>query len=162
MVFVPVILPQVTSLREEDYLHYFLIGLDSMYSSLREQLLARDPLPTIDAAYQTVVNSERLRIRDGLLSKEVQKNVMAFKVQPDQTTTTSTYDATKFCKHCNGVGYSEDGCFQIIGYPKWWVEISRGGRGYGRDGRAGGRGRGNYVPDRGGRGYGNTNTGACK
>ncbi|XP_026432474.1 uncharacterized protein LOC113329865 [Papaver somniferum] len=56
-----------------------------------EQLLARDPLPVIDAAYQTVVNSERLRMGDGLLSKEVQENVMAFKVQPDQTATTSIF-----------------------------------------------------------------------
>ncbi|XP_026398145.1 uncharacterized protein LOC113293918 [Papaver somniferum] len=86
-----------------------------------------------------------------------QENVMAFKVQPDQITTTSMYDATKFCKHCNRVGHSEDGCFKIIGYPEWWVERSRGGRGSGRGGRFGGRGRGNYVPGRGGRGYGNTN-----
>ncbi|XP_026445322.1 uncharacterized protein LOC113345883 [Papaver somniferum] len=117
----------VTSLREEDYLHYFLIGLNGMYSSLREQLLARDPLPTIDDAYQNVVNSDRLRTGDGILSKEVHENVMAFKMG------------------------------QIIGYPEWWVERSRGGRGSGRGGRAGGRGRGNYVSDRGGRGYGNTN-----
>ncbi|XP_026384901.1 uncharacterized protein LOC113280497 [Papaver somniferum] len=124
-----------------------LIGLDGMYSSLREQLLARDPLPTIDAAYQAVVNSERLRMGDVLLSKEAQENVMTFKVQQDQTTTTSTYDATKFCKHCNRVGHSEDGCFQIIGYPEWWGERSRGGsgvssgsRGVGRGGKTGGRG----------------------
>ncbi|XP_026432732.1 cysteine-rich repeat secretory protein 38-like [Papaver somniferum] len=40
----------------------FLIGLDSMYGSLREKLLERDPLPSIDTAYQTIINSERLRM----------------------------------------------------------------------------------------------------
>ncbi|RZC74234.1 hypothetical protein C5167_049711 [Papaver somniferum] len=151
----------VTNLREEDYLHYFLIGLDGMYNSPREQLLAREPLPTIDDAYQAVVNSERLRTRDVFQSKELHENVMAFKVQPDQTATTSTYDATKFCKHYNRFGHSEDGCFQIIGYPEWWGERSRGGsggKGVTRGGRTGGRGRGNYTSGRGGRGYGSANT----
>ncbi|XP_056698751.1 uncharacterized protein [Spinacia oleracea] len=44
-----------------DYLHYFLIGLDGYYGTIRDQLLAQDPLPTVDVAYQTVINTERRR-----------------------------------------------------------------------------------------------------
>ncbi|XP_026395722.1 uncharacterized protein LOC113290326 [Papaver somniferum] len=86
---------QVSMLREEDFLHYFLIGLDSVYSSLREQLLAREPLSSVDVAYQTIVNSERLKIGDGVVPTEMQENIMAFKVQADQRLLNSAYDPTK-------------------------------------------------------------------
>ncbi|XP_026380001.1 uncharacterized protein LOC113274816 [Papaver somniferum] len=52
--------------------------------NIASQLLARDPLPSIDVAYQTMVNSERLRIGDVAMSTELQENVMAFRVQSDQ------------------------------------------------------------------------------
>jgi len=42
---------QVTDLRE-DFLHHFLIGLDGNYATIRSNLLAQDPLPNIDQAYQ--------------------------------------------------------------------------------------------------------------
>ncbi|XP_026431504.1 uncharacterized protein LOC113328696 [Papaver somniferum] len=148
---------QVSTLREEDFLHYFLIGLDSLYISLREQLLARDPLPSIDVSYQTMVNSERLRIGDVAMSTEVQDNVMTFRVQSDQRQINNTYDPTKYCKHCSREGHSDEGCFQLIGYSEWWGDRSRGGRGYGRGGRAGGRGRAGFTNSRGGRGQGTVN-----
>ncbi|XP_026398824.1 uncharacterized protein LOC113294654 [Papaver somniferum] len=147
---------QVSTLREEDFLHYFLIGLDSVYSSLREQLLERDPFPSIDVAYQTMVNSERLRIGDVVVSTEVQENVMAFRVQSDQRQFNNTYDPAKFCKHCRREGHSDEGCFQIIGYPEWWGDRPRGGRN-GRGGRTGGRCRAGFSNGRGGRGQGNGN-----
>ncbi|XP_026400357.1 uncharacterized protein LOC113296259 [Papaver somniferum] len=102
----------VSMLREEDFLHYFLIGLDSVYSSLREQLLAREPLPSVDVAYQTIVNSERLKIGDGAVPTEMQENVMAFKVQADQ---------------------------RLLN--KWWGDRPKNGRG-GRTGGRGRAGRG--------------------
>ncbi|XP_026384313.1 uncharacterized protein LOC113279882 [Papaver somniferum] len=147
---------QVSTLREEDFLHYFLIGLDSVYSSMREQLLARDPFTSTDVAYQTMVNSERLRIGEVAISTEVHDNVMAFRVQSDQRQFNNTYDPNKHCKYCNRDGHSEDGCFQRIGYPEWWGDRPRGGRGSGRGGRTNGRGRGgtNFTSGRGGRGQG--------
>ncbi|XP_026444008.1 uncharacterized protein LOC113344212 [Papaver somniferum] len=89
------------------------INAGLMDHSLREQLLAREPLPSVDVAYQTIVNSERLKIGDGVVTTEMQENVMAFK---------------------------------IIGYPEWWGDRPKNGRG----GRTGGRGR----TGRGGRGQG--------
>ncbi|XP_026397593.1 uncharacterized protein LOC113292991 [Papaver somniferum] len=105
---------------------------DNMYGSIREQLLARDPLPTIDAAYQAVVNAERLRIGE-------------------------------VCNHCHQDGHTEEGCFELIGYPYWWGDRPRGGfvsgRGSGRGNIGGGRnnpGRGGFAYGRGRRGN-NTN-----
>ncbi|XP_026435026.1 uncharacterized protein LOC113332446 [Papaver somniferum] len=150
---------QVSMLREEDLLHYFLIGLDSVYSSVREQLLARYPLPSTDVAYQTMVNSESLRIGEVSMFTQVHDNVMAFRVQSDQRQLNNTYDPNKHCKYYSRDGHSEDGCFQRIGYPEWWGDIPRGGRGSGRGGRTNGRGRGgtNFAGGRGGRGQGAVN-----
>ncbi|XP_026452604.1 uncharacterized protein LOC113353110 [Papaver somniferum] len=78
---------------------------------------------------------------------------MAFKVQADQRLL-NTYDPTKYCKHCSRQGHSDDGCFKIIGYPEWWGDRPKNGRG----GRTGGRGRGRTgggnANGRGGRGQG--------
>lgn len=68
---------QVGEIREEEHLHYFLIGLENHYEAKRAQLLAQSPLPSVDEAYQTVVNTENMRAKGGK-SKE---NVMAFKVE---------------------------------------------------------------------------------
>ncbi|XP_026429174.1 LEAF RUST 10 DISEASE-RESISTANCE LOCUS RECEPTOR-LIKE PROTEIN KINASE-like 1.4 [Papaver somniferum] len=83
------------------------------HSSLREQLLAREPLPSIDVAYQAV---------------------------PRRALTGRVFSA--------------------IGYPEWWGDRQRGGRGYGRGGRTGGRAGGRtcwcrFVNSRGGRGQDN-------
>ncbi|XP_026424955.1 uncharacterized protein LOC113321270 [Papaver somniferum] len=76
----------------------------------------------------------------------MQENVMAFKVQSDQRLLNSAYDPNKYCKTCSRQGHSDDGCFKIIGYPEWWGDRPKNGRG----GRTGGRGR----TGRGGRGQG--------
>lgn len=51
----------------------------------------------------------------------------------------------KFCTHCNREGHNEESCYQLIGFPDWWDEKKRGGRGPGRGGKSsgarGGRGR---------------------
>ncbi|XP_026378738.1 uncharacterized protein LOC113273194 [Papaver somniferum] len=86
-----------------------------MRCSLREKLLAREPLPSVDVAYQTIVNSERLKIGDGVVPTEMQENVMDFKVQNDQLLLNSAYDPTKYCKTCSRQGHYDDGCFKIIG-----------------------------------------------
>lgn len=129
---------QVGDIRAEDHLHYFLIGLDEPYEAIRAQLLAQVPLPSVDEAYQTVVNTESLRVKEG----QAGQHVMAFKVEA-RTKHRFGEGEKLFCHHCNREGHSEETCYQIIGFPEWWDEKKRGGRGPGRGGRStGGRGRG--------------------
>ncbi|XP_021773091.1 uncharacterized protein LOC110737042 [Chenopodium quinoa] len=68
------IVAQVEKLRQEDFLHQFLIVLDEAYGSIRGQLLAQDPLPTVDKAYQQIIQAERLK------GGEARDSPMAFKV----------------------------------------------------------------------------------
>lgn len=45
--------------REEDKLHQFLMGLDeTVYGSVKSNLLSRDPLPTLDEAYNVLTQDE--------------------------------------------------------------------------------------------------------
>ncbi|XP_021724254.1 uncharacterized protein LOC110691605 [Chenopodium quinoa] len=127
---------QLGDIRDEDYLHYFLIGLDDPYKEIRSQLLVQHPLPHVDNAYQVVINTERLQTKDG----KVKENVMAFKVD---SRVKSTDSESPFCTHCNREGHDKEGCYQLIGFPEWWDENRKGGRGQGRGargGRSGGRG----------------------
>lgn len=140
---------QVATIRDADYLHHFLIGLDKPYEADRAQLLAQTPLPDVDEAYQRVINTERLR-RD----KEGRGNVMTFKVESREKT---RYDdkIDRFCNHCKRLGHDEHTCYQLHGFPEWWDHNRRGGRISGRSDSRGGRG------SRGGRTYsgGNNNHG---
>lgn len=130
---------QIAEIREEDYLHYFLMGLDDPYEAIRAQLLAQSPLPLVDNAYQTVINTERLRVRDG----KPKENVMAFKVE-SRAREESGDGERPFCTYCNRMGHWKKGCFHIIGFPYGWDENRKGGRGRGRGGYSTRGGRGGY------------------
>ncbi|XP_021750866.1 uncharacterized protein LOC110716543 [Chenopodium quinoa] len=138
------IVAQVKRLRQEDIVHHFLIGLDDAYASLRGQLLAQDPIPTVDKAYQQLIQAERLRGGDtAILSSR--ENAMAFKVQHDSSSKPSrgSENSDKLCIYCNRQGHDESDCYQLNGYPPWWGDRTRGGRG---------RGRGDSGTNKGGRG----------
>lgn len=50
---------EIAKEREEDKLHQFLMGLDeNLFGAVKSSLLSRDPLPSLDEAYQVVVQDE--------------------------------------------------------------------------------------------------------
>ncbi|CAI8601250.1 unnamed protein product [Vicia faba] len=107
-----------------------------------------DPLPNIDQAYQRVIQDERLLQGESSIHQN-RDNVMAFKATAATRGKSKLVDnSEKFCPHCNREGHDERSCFQLHGFPEWWGDRPRGGRGpgCGRDtsGRSRGRGRGTY------------------
>ena len=71
-------------------------------------------------------------------------HAVAFKLHYDPALKARSSDnSDKFCTHCNREGHVESGCFQLHGFPEWWGDRPRGGRGLGRGalttGRGGGR-----------------------
>lgn len=49
--------------REEERVHQFLMGLDdATYGTFRSNLVATDPLPSLNRAYSTLIQDERMRM----------------------------------------------------------------------------------------------------
>ena len=131
---------KITKLLEEDKVHQFLMGLDDEpYSVMRSQILAMDPLPSLDKIYNMVQQEEH------------HKSVMAdrdFKTEHrgafavNHLARLSAMQGVKpSCRHCGKTGHEEANCFELIGYPSGWSNPRRrGGRGRNRGRCGGGRG----------------------
>lgn len=53
---------RLQSRREEERVHQFLMGLDDgMYGTARSNILATDPLPSLNRVYSVMVQEERVR-----------------------------------------------------------------------------------------------------
>jgi hypothetical protein len=133
--------------REEEKVHQFLMGLDdTLYGTVRSNLLATDPLPKLNKVYATLVQEERVRaISRG---KEERGEVVGFSAQVRGRSKglTEVKDKDVECSNCKRSGHEADGCFQLIGYPEWWGDRPRGEEKFGGRGR--GRHRGGSTYDR--------------
>lgn len=120
--------------REEEKLHQFLIGVDDdSYAMVRTNLLSQHPPPDLDRAYQAFLQEERSRgIARGKAAKE-EANVFA--IQSDRWKGKfKRQDKSKlFCSHCKKSGHDDGTCFKIHGYPDWWEDRTRGGKGPGNN-----------------------------
>ncbi|KAH7541938.1 hypothetical protein FEM48_Zijuj02G0020400 [Ziziphus jujuba var. spinosa] len=100
--------------REQGKLHDFLMGLNTdLYAQLRTNILSQDPLPSLDRAYQLVIQDERVR-----LAKTVTED--------------------KPAEH----GHDKNHCYEIVGYPEGWWDQNKADGGAGRSRQLAGRGRG--------------------
>lgn len=127
------------------------MGLDEgSYGNVRSNLLATEPLPTLNKVYLALIQEERMKI---ITSKREEREVIGLAVQTNTRLKGrgETKDNAMVCSKCNRTGHDSTSCFQLIGYPEWWGDRPRG------EGRAGGRGRGGQQQRTGtGRGRGGT------
>ncbi|KAK6131674.1 hypothetical protein DH2020_034581 [Rehmannia glutinosa] len=107
-------------IQEEDCMHRFLMGLDGAYGAVRSNLLSLDPLPSINRAYQAVIQEECLRGGSFSTVRDERDGVMNFKVQTDYKGKNKVSNQENFCNHYNREGHDENGCFQLHGFPEWW------------------------------------------
>ncbi|KNA09127.1 hypothetical protein SOVF_156280, partial [Spinacia oleracea] len=145
---------EYVQIRETEMLHQFCIGLESKkFGSVVSNLLMMDPLPSLNVAYSRVIADERKQT-----VSEAQENP-----RPDAVgfaTNGVAYSRSgkavgdsdgRLCTHCGRAGHEKDKCFELVGFPEWYVGGSRGGRGgrsasgrgsrgSGRSGRNSGRG----------------------
>ncbi|KAL2904470.1 Retrovirus-related Pol polyprotein from transposon RE1 [Bienertia sinuspersici] len=109
--------------REEERLHQFLIGIDDdYYAAVRTNLLSQTPPPDIDRAYQAFLQEERSRI------------IARTKVVTDETHVFALSDVRErgridksklVCLYCKKRGHDKPSCFELHGYPQWWLERQR-------------------------------------
>lgn len=118
-----------------------LLGLDdTIYGTVRSNILALDPLPTLNKVYLMLVQEERVKtISRG---KEERADVMAL-TTPTQS---NGWDSRIICSHCKQTGHDVENCFALVGYLEWWGNRPRD------DGWGAGRGRWQQTPHKGGRG----------
>ena len=112
--------------REEERVHQFLMGLDEVsYGTVRSNILAANPLPSLNRVYATLVQEERMKTITR--SKEERGAVMGLAVQVGQRSKGrgETKDKSMVCSHCGKAGHDAKSCFQLIGYPEWWGDRPR-------------------------------------
>ncbi|KAJ0488998.1 putative retrotransposon Copia-like protein [Helianthus annuus] len=123
---------KLIELREKERLYEFLLGLDSEYGTIRTQILAMKPTPSLGIAYHLVADDEQQRAVSGI--KRHDSDAAAFQayvptkrdqIQPQNRSKQrdgkrSNGDQVEHCTFCNKDGHNKDGCFKRIGYPEWW------------------------------------------
>lgn len=103
----------------------FLMGLNSGYDTVKGQILAMDPLPTVNRAYYIIQQIERQRQISGVM--QGRQETEGYNVQKQGFRSTGKRDIKKgkndrFCDHCKIKGHQTDQCFKIYGYPEWYKE----------------------------------------
>ena len=151
--------------RDNDRLQQFLLGLYSeYYASLRSNLLSKDPLPTLNRAFQQVAQEERVRGISRV--KDDPSSAIGFAVRAGRGRGTGAVDRPVYekckkighetaqcwsdivCNHCQKKGHVERRCFELHGY----LDNRNDGE---KSGKPAGRGRG--VPARANAASGSSN-----
>ena len=110
---------RITKMAQDEKTHQFFMGLnDEVFSTIRSQILALDPLPTLDVIFNMVTQEENHR-RVMLGRDNRSANMVAFVAREHTNERPS-------CKHCGWLGHDEASCYEIIGYPPNWVSRGRG------------------------------------
>ena len=134
--------------REKIRVHQFLMRLDSTrFGTSRSNLLSRVDDLNLDMVYSQIAQEERHL--NATRSREEKSTPVGLSV----TVSTPTAAAVRVnnknlrCSHCGKAGHEATNCFQLHGYPDWWVDNNKGqarggGRGRGFDNSNRGRGRG--------------------
>lgn len=106
--------------REEDKLHQLFMGLDeSLYGSVKSNLLSRDPLPTLDESYNVLVQDEESKLIGRM--QEERSDGVCFEMQ----SVSKKRSRTATCGLCKNTGHLTENCFKKISYPPWWGERTR-------------------------------------
>ncbi|XP_074299960.1 uncharacterized protein LOC141631152 [Silene latifolia] len=111
---------------DNEKLHQFFMGLDTtLYGNIRSQQFQLDPLPTLNGAYNIVLQEERLRSE----SIPDVSDVSAFALSPANFNTHSKDRAPRrplFCSHCETRGHEVATCFfKTNRFPEWWGDRPR-------------------------------------
>ncbi|GJS07455.1 retrovirus-related pol polyprotein from transposon TNT 1-94 [Tanacetum coccineum] len=105
----------------------FLIKLNDDYESVRSQILAMDPLPTVNKAYYIVQQIEKHKqvtnhpfepttFFANLNNKEGNNG----RKDNRGSRNDGKNDEKRFCTGYNQEGHTVDQCFEKIGYPDWY------------------------------------------
>nr|GMD68582.1 retrovirus-related Pol polyprotein from transposon TNT 1-94 [Ipomoea batatas] len=106
--------------REEEKVHQFLMGLDeASYGTVRTNMLATEPLPSLNKVYAALIREER--VKNATRVAEERGEVMGLAVQAgNKGKGREVTGKNVLCAGCGRTGHDISGCFKILGYPDWW------------------------------------------
>ncbi|XP_019096076.1 PREDICTED: uncharacterized protein LOC109130644 [Camelina sativa] len=117
---------EIAKEREEDKIHQFLMGLDeSLFDAVKSSLLSRDPLPSLDEAYQVVTQDEESKRGSRVLEERNEGASFAVQTLVRSRQQSVLRDPAAVCTSCGRTGHFAAKCFRKIGYPWWWGDRPR-------------------------------------
>ena len=103
---------KIVKIIDEEKTYQFLISLnDESFSSLRSQVLAREPLSSLDPIFN-IIQQEENHKRIMMERDHRAENTVAFAAKEQ-----STMVERPTCKQCGKYGHDETKCYETIGYP---------------------------------------------
>ncbi|KAI3730786.1 hypothetical protein L1987_61963 [Smallanthus sonchifolius] len=101
----------------------FLMGLDSVYQSVRTSLLIKDELPSVKEAFAIISREESHRnSNNGAQKGQVQASGFVSKTNQffdKKGKSPRVPNQNLQCTKCNKAGHTIERCFKIVGYPSW-------------------------------------------
>jgi len=114
---------------EDGHVHQFLMGLDdTLYETARSNLLATDPLPSLNRVYSIMVQEERVRSVACVVDERREVVTLVAQTPARGQGHIDGKDTNVVCSHCNRTGHDSSNYFLVIRYPDWWGDRLRGDR----------------------------------
>ncbi|BBG99051.1 wall-associated kinase 2 [Prunus dulcis] len=88
---------------QEEHLMQFLAGLNESYFGVRSNMLLQDPLPTVNRAYSLLLQDERQRSLQPVITTSLDQSAMA-------ANRPQSHKPFYHCKFCDTDGHSESRC----------------------------------------------------
>ncbi|XP_071685552.1 uncharacterized protein [Rutidosis leptorrhynchoides] len=105
------------------YLMHFLMGLDDSFSTISSNILTSDPLPNVKYAFTTISREESHRgSSQALTNKSQSSTFLVSKTFDNSKRVGKGPNPNLKCTKCNRDGHTIDRCYEVVGYPSWWVK----------------------------------------
>ena len=120
---------------QKDRIYDFLAGLDEVFDPVRSDLLRMKSVPGIEECF-TIVRREAQRqvtmfgtknTGEGTFMAMISKSTASSNFHTLRAVEEAEKDKLR-CRHCNGSRHTRDTCFEIHGYPEWFLEKRKQGK----------------------------------
>lgn len=104
------------------HVHIFLAGLDSEFTQARSEILRKDPPLSLEACYAYIRkdHNQRHTMEESKIEADSMVN-MTTRNRPFKGKNSNVKGNTFTCTQCGEEGHSKAKCYELIGYPKWWI-----------------------------------------
>ncbi|KAB5516527.1 hypothetical protein DKX38_027175 [Salix brachista] len=112
---------------QKDRIYDFLAGLDDVFDPIRSDLLRTKSVPSIEECFNTIRREAQRQVTmmgtktTGESSSMAMISKTPFKPRNFRAIEEAEKDKLR-CSHCNGNRHTKDTCFEIHGYPDWFLE----------------------------------------